>query len=211
TRDSYGAVRSEVKGILPLLGGCNPLDEGAGYIKPGDSVAFTVKTRGNLTSKALVRVRPSFKTAEGAALDMYYRETLPNGKAVYTKFDKTLSALPGPLGFETVHSGVFDIPETAFFVPAGQVHNGISPEAGRYTGIVCVHFDIAATDPAGKVLMTYENKANAEKGFCNMWELEGAKKSAEDNKGNTFVPDHGDVFFIDTGKKKTRYVTKILY
>lgn len=68
-------------------------------------------------------------------------------------------------------------------------------------GYIIVNFDIV-TYQAGKEQgnLSYVNKENALKGYCNMWKLEGSQLTKTDTYGNTFEFKYGDYVMYDTEK-----------
>lgn len=68
-------------------------------------------------------------------------------------------------------------------------------------GYIIVNFDIVSYQ-TGKEQgnLSYVNKENALKGYCNMWRLEGSQLTKTDNYGNTFEFKYGDYVLYDTEK-----------
>lgn len=68
-------------------------------------------------------------------------------------------------------------------------------------GYIIVNFDIV-TYQTGKNQgnLSYVNKENALKGYCNMWKLEGSQLTKTDTYGNTFEFKYGDYVMYDKEK-----------
>lgn len=68
-------------------------------------------------------------------------------------------------------------------------------------GYIVVNFDIV-TYKEGKEEghLSYINKDNALKGYCNMWKMEGSQLVKTDNTGNTFEFKYGDYVMYYTDK-----------
>jgi len=70
-------------------------------------------------------------------------------------------------------------------------------EFWKKDGYLIVHFDIAAYDKNGKLIMTYSNsKTNLLNGMCNMWKMEGYQIKKTDSSGQEFIFEEGDVIIV---------------
>lgn len=74
-------------------------------------------------------------------------------------------------------------------------------------GYLILHFDITLIKK-GEPYLNYENKINAENGYCNMWEKEGFIKEKTDYKKNRFLFENGDIllYSIEKSAKKDYHI-----
>lgn len=68
-------------------------------------------------------------------------------------------------------------------------------------GYIVINFDIVTYQTGSeKGNLSYINKENALKGYCNMWELEGVQLDKKDSVGNVFHFKYGDYILYDIEK-----------
>lgn len=60
------------------------------------------------------------------------------------------------------------------------------------SGYLILNFEITATAD-GKAYLCYANRENQEKGYCNMWDMEGRVLKKKDEKGTEFLFRPGDI------------------
>lgn len=106
--------------------------------------------------------------------------------------------------------GEYYLPSDVHVLPKGFDLNSFIKENGAIdfdesiwlkNGYIVVNFDIV-TYKEGKEEghLSYINKDNALKGYCNMWKMEGSQLVKTDNAGNTFEFKYGDYLMYYTDK-----------
>ena len=197
--------------LLPILAGnhTNPAvttAPGLGYHQE-----FSIETIGNMDGEAdYLWIYPRFyyvkKDGTGRReVCLYQKENLERYGGAFLLASENRKILEEGM---QQWSGTYQIPADVYVVDSGidlqeyvkqKVRIKTFDEVFLKNGYIIVHFEIQTLNEKTPSL-SYENRKNAENGYCNMWQVEGYQNVQTDVNGVTFFLQDGDVMFFDQEK-----------
>ena len=212
-----------LQGILPILAGDHPFNRSARAVGLGYQVQLQLKTIGDMRgNEDRIVCFPAYYyvSRDGSRrqqVKLYRKEDLTE---VYEPLVLTASDR-GFVPVETrnvsdpllcaqsvqVWKGMYQLsPDLCLADAAIDLDSYIRQRGGRIgqrdpvflrDGYLLVQFEVRSY-PSGVAHLSYANTRNSERGYCNMWKMQGFSYEREDGFGNRFVFADGDCLLFNT-------------
>ena len=210
--------------ILPMIDGCSPDQsrQNTGMLKSGYEWSYELYTTGKrLSEGAFITVEPVFSYVGNGAgkavpAELFYSQTFGGGLhrnvEIGDENDRKngkVSSIDGSIYYYSLIKaencsypleGNTCLQKWRFSYSLPSVFTVLVDGKRVTDGFLTVAFRITAVDQNGKKVLTYS--PDGEKGYCNMWAMEGQPLDRTDYYGRSFTIEYGDVILLDISQSK---------
>lgn len=220
-------VKNDINKTFPILRGGNPYEPDEEGEPVGTAFSYTIQTIGDYKEEDGVYIEPEFYVTDcngenRTRVDVYAfgengwenienqqqsaARTLVEGQRRNVG-DTYRNVKDEKMALESmqVWTGRFCLPDELYVVLYGTDVNNYIQEMGHVDltdeifirkGYLMVHFNICSVKDSMWHL-SYANTINANRGYANMWKIEGVKNVKERADGSNFAMKRGDVFLYN--------------